>query len=319
MNIRPADLPLLMSLNALLEESNVTRAAARLHLSQPALSAQLARLRDMFGDPLLVPSETGRGMVPTSKGSSLKGPLRAALQQLNQAISEEGEFDPHTTSRCFTIAANDNAISMFGLDFIRNTERSGFHGIKIAFCLPDPETIVARMERDEVDLLLATVRIIPNALKTRSLSTERYHMAQRKGHPRGQHPPSLDAYCELKHVLVSTTGGFESFIDTQLADAGRQRSVTVSVPHYDLVPSIVATTDYVCTLPIRFLKRFEDQIDIFPLPLTLPDFSIAQAWHPRSEADSGNRWLRDQLSRLDQPSDESARTGNGSYLNGTAI
>jgi DNA-binding transcriptional LysR family regulator len=319
MNIRPADLPLLMSLNALLEESNVTRAAARLHLSQPALSAQLARLRDMFGDPLLVPSETGRGMVPTSKGSSLKGPLRAALQQLNQAISDEGEFDPHTSSRCFTIAANDNAISMFGLDFIRNTERSGFHGIKIAFCLPDPETIVARMERDEVDLLLATVRIIPNALKTRSLSTERYHMAQRKGHPRGKHPPSLDEYCELKHVLVSTTGGFQSFIDTQLADAGRQRSVTVSVPHYDLVPSIVATTDYVCTLPIRFLKRFEDQIDIFPLPLTVPEFTIAQAWHPRSEADSGNRWLRDQLSRLDRPSDEGARTRNGSYLNGAAV
>ena len=132
-----------MSLNVLLEESNVTRAAARLHLSQPALSAQLARLRDMVGDPLLVPSETGRGMVPTSKGSSLKGPLRAALQQLNQAASDEGEFDPHTLSRCFTIAANDNAISMFGLDFIRHTEQSGFHGIKIAFCLPDPETIVA--------------------------------------------------------------------------------------------------------------------------------------------------------------------------------
>jgi len=120
MNIRPADLPLLLSLNALLEENNVTRAAARLHLSQPALSAQLARLRDMFGDPLLVPSETGRGMVPTSKASALKGPLRAALQQLNQAVSDEGEFDPRTSSRCFTIAANDNAISMFGLDFIRH-------------------------------------------------------------------------------------------------------------------------------------------------------------------------------------------------------
>lgn len=304
MNIKPSDLPLLISLNALLEESNVTRAAARLHLSQPALSAQLARLRDMFGDPLLVPSETGRGMVPTSKGSSLKDPLRAALQQLNQAVNEEDKFDPQTSTRCFTIAANDNAISMFGLDFIRHTEQLGCQGIKIAFCLPDPDTIVARMERDEVDLLLATVRIVPNALKTRLLSTERYHMAQRKGHPRGRHPPSLDEYCELKHVLVSTTGGVHSFIDTQLADAGRQRTVTVSVPHYDLVPPIVATTDYVCTLPIRFLKRFEDQIDIFPSPLTLPEFSIVQAWHPRSEADSGNRWLRDQFSRLDRPSDD---------------
>lgn len=304
MDIKPSDLPLLMSLNALLEESNVTRAAARLHLSQPALSAQLARLRDMFGDPLLVPSETGRGMVSTSKGAALKGPLRAALEQLNQAVNDDGEFDPRTSTRCFTIAANDNAISMFGLDLIRHTERSGYLGIKFAFCLPDPATIVARMERDEVDLLLATVRIVPNALKTRLLSTERYHMAQRKGHPRGCHPPSLDEYCDLKHVLVSTTGGFQSFIDRQLATAGRQRSVTVSVPHYDLVPTIVATTDYVCTLPIRFLRRFEDQLDIFPSPLTLPEFSIAQAWHPRSDADGGNRWLRDQMSRLARPGDD---------------
>jgi DNA-binding transcriptional LysR family regulator len=309
MDIKPADLPLLISLNVLLEENNVTRAAARLHLSQSALSAQLARLRDMFGDALLVPSETGRGMVPTSKASSLKGPLRAALQQLNQAISEDGEFDPLTSTRCFTVAANDNAISMFGLDFIRHAEQSGFHGIKIAFCLPDPETIVARMERDEVDLLLATVRIIPSALKIRLLSTERYHMAQRKGHPRGQHPPSLDEYCQMKHVLVSTTGGFQSFIDTQLAESGRKRRVTVSVPHYDLVPSIIATTDYVCTLPVRFLKRFEDQIDIFPLPLALPEFSIAQAWHPRSEADGGNRWLRDQISRLARSGADYAKSG----------
>jgi DNA-binding transcriptional LysR family regulator len=80
------------------------------------------------------------------------------------------------------------------------------------------------------------------------------------------------------------------------------------VPHYDLVPAIIAATDFVCTLPIRFLKRFEHQIDIFPSPLTLPEFSIAQAWRPRSDADGGSRWLRDQMSRLARPGDDDGRT-----------
>ena len=298
MDIKPSDLPLLLSLNALLEENNVTRAAEKLNLSQPALSAQLARLRDLFDDPLLVPSETGRGMIPTSRAVALKAPLMQALQQLIQALDESEVFDPSVTQRCFNIAANDNAIAMFGLELIRNNEQAGFNGIKIAFRSPEPEIVVSQMERGDIDCLLATERIIPSALKTKPLSRERYCMAQCKGHSRGMLLPSIDDYCAAKHILVSSTGGFRSFIDEQLEVSGRRRNVAIAVPHYNLVPSIVAMTDYVCTLPSRFLRQFEDRLDIFPLPFPLPEFTLSLAWHPRNDLDSGHRWLREQFSRL---------------------
>ena len=299
MDIRPGDLPLLVSLNALLEETNVTRAAARLHVSQPALSAQLARLRELFDDPLLVPSETGRGMVPTARALAIKGPLQEALRQLENAISDPGTFDPRRAERTFVVAADDNAVTMFGVELIRQMEQSGGPGLRVSFCEPQLESIVARMERGELDLLLGAAQSIPAPLKSVPVSTERYYMAQRKGHPRGKRAPTLKQYCALGHVLVSVKGDFRSFLDERIEALGQRRRVAVTVPHYNLVPTILANTDYVCTLPIRFLKRFADQLDIFALPLELPEFAISMAWHPRSDNDAAHRWLRTTLKSVE--------------------
>jgi DNA-binding transcriptional LysR family regulator len=299
MDIRPSDLPLLVSLDALLRENNVTRAAERLHVSQPALSAQLARLRELFDDPLLVPSESGRGMVPTARALALKAPLQEALLQLVEAINDPLTFDPLTAERAFIVAANDNAVTMFGLELIRQIEQSGGPGLRVGFREPEMEDIVAGMERGEVDLLLATARNIPAALKSVPVCREQYYMAQRKGHPRGRRAPTLKQYCALGHVLVSSKGDFHSFLDERLEALGHERRVAVAVPHYNLVPTILANTDYICTLPIRFLRRFADQLDIFALPLELPEFAISMAWHPRSEGDPAHRWLRDQLKSLE--------------------
>ena len=109
------DLNLLASLDVLIEEANVTRAADRLGLSQPALSAQLARLRGIFGDPLLIPSETGRGMIPTARALALRDPLRAALKDLETVVRKPADFDPHRDERTFTIAASDLPTMVVGL------------------------------------------------------------------------------------------------------------------------------------------------------------------------------------------------------------
>lgn len=299
MDIRPSDLALLVSLNALLEENNVTRAAARLHISQPALSAQLARLRELFGDPLLVPSESGRGMVPTARALALRDGLRASLRQLETAVRDPETFDPARAERTFMIAANDNVVTMFGIELVRRIAASGGVGLRVGFCEPNQDGLVARMERGELDLLLGAAQTIPAALKAVPLSSERYVMAQRRGHPRGMRAPSLRQFCALKHVLVSGRGEFHSFLDQRLKDLGQQRQVAVVVAHYNLVPAILANTDHVCTLPLRFLQRFSEQLDIFKLPFDLPEFAIAMAWHPRSEHDAGHRWLREQLKSVE--------------------
>lgn len=295
MDIRSSDLALLVSLNALLEENNVTRAAARLHISQPALSAQLARLRDLFGDPLLLPSESGRGMVPTPRALALRDGLRESLRQLEAAVRNPESFDPARAERTFAVAANDNVVTMFGIELMRRIAASGGKGLRARFCEPNLDGIVARMERGELDLILGAVQTIPPQLKAVPLSSERYVMAQRRGHPRGTRAPTLKQFCALEHVLVSTKGDFHSFMDQRLGELGQKRQVVVVVPHYNLVPAILAHTDYVCTLPIRFLQKFKGQLDIFKLPFELPEFAIAMAWHPRSEHDPGHRWLREQL------------------------
>jgi len=298
MDINPGDLPLLVSLNALIEECNVTRAAGRLHLSQPAMSAQLARLRTLFDDALLVPSESGRGMVPTPRALALADPLREALRQIKEVVETPAAFDPLRAERMFHVAANDNAIIMVGLEMVKRMDQSGGPGLRLAFHEPTTDQIVGQMERGEIDLLLATTRAIPGALKAVPLCTERYVMAQRKAHPRGRAELTLDGYCAQSHVLVSGKGDFSSFIDTQLAQSGHRRRVAVSIPHYSLVPGLLACTDLVCTLPIRFLNRFADQLDLFPLPFDLPTFAISMAWHARSGKDPALIWLRSQISAL---------------------
>lgn len=132
------DLNLLISLDALIEEANVTRAAARLNVSQPALSAQLARLRHIFGDPLLVPSETGRGMIATTRALALKHPLNAMLRDLEALVKRSAAFEPLTANRAFTIAANDNAIVMMGLDLIDRIQRAAGPGNPYRVPRPGP-------------------------------------------------------------------------------------------------------------------------------------------------------------------------------------
>ncbi|MDR3468296.1 MAG: LysR family transcriptional regulator [Xanthobacteraceae bacterium] len=290
------DLNLLISLDALIEEANVTRAAARLNISQPALSAQLTRLRHIFGDPLLVPSETGRGMIATTRALQLREPLHAALRNLEALVKRSAAFEPATATRTFTIAANDNAIVMLGLDLIDRMQRAAGPGIRVAFRGPAPEQALALLERGEVDLLIGTDRSVPPGIKASRLFADRYLMAQRRGHPRGDGPLSLADYCALSHVLVSSGGqSFHGFIDDQLKALGAQRKIAVSVHQYNLAPMVVAGTDHVCTLPERFLSRFAGSLDRFELPFETQTFSLLAAWHPRSHADPAHIWLRDQL------------------------
>lgn len=295
-DLKGADLSLLVSLDALIDEANVTKAAARLNLSQPALSAQLARLRDLFRDPLLVPSRTGRGMIPTARALELRVPLHAALKELETVIKRPPAFDPLTADRSFSIAASDNATLVLGVDLIERVQEVAGPGVRVSFRTPSADLIAAQLERGEVDLLIGSERMVPNDMKTRRLMDERYLMAQRKGHPRGKKPIDLKTYCGLSHVLVSTSGGsFRGDIDEQLERIGRRRRVVLSVHQFILAPMFLRITDYVATLPARFVDRFADELDTFELPFKARGFTLSAAWHPRNQTDPAHIWLRKRL------------------------
>ena len=296
-DLRSVDLNLLVSLDALLEERNVTRAAHRLHLSQSSVSAQLSRLRDVFGDPLLMPAATGRGMTPTARALALAEPLHAALKDLETVVRQRPSFDPKRDERTFQIAASDNATVVLGLPLMQRLKAAAGPGVRIAFRTSDATRVAEQMERGEIDLLIGSERMVPASMKTRKLLTERFVLAQRKGHPRGQKAVDLRAYCKLEHVLVSTSGGsFEGYMDEQLVSLRHKRNVVLSVQQFTLVPEILRTTDYVCALPSRLADQFSHIVDSFELPFKAEGFSLFAAWHPRNHSDPAALWLRDYVS-----------------------
>jgi len=298
-DLRGIDLNLLVSLDALLAESNVTRAAQRLHLTQPAVSTQLARLRQIFGDPLLIPAETGRGMTRSTRALELMEPLHLALKNLEAVVRHQSSFDPHTDHRSFIIAANDNATAVLGQRLMEQLPTLAGPGVRIAFVVADQPSMATRLERGEIDLLLGSERMVPASMKARKLFDEHFVVVQRKGHPRGTAPLDLDTYCALDHVLVSTSGGsFHGFMDEHLDALGRERRVVLSVQHFTLVPELLARTDYVSTLPARFAERYRARLDIFELPFEARGFTLFAAWPPRNQADPAHVWLRDTLAAL---------------------
>lgn len=297
-DMKGVDLNLLRSLDVLIEEANVTHAAARLGVTQPGLSAQLARLRAIFDDPLLVPSEKGRGMLPTSRALELREPLHAALKDLEAIVRTPAQFAPQTDVRTFAIAASDNAVVILGLSLIEHLRQTAGPCVRLSFANGGID-VATQLERGEIDLLIGSDRMVPPAMKTRKLLEENYVMVQRKGHPRGRAPLDLDQYCELEHVLVSTSGGsFRGFIDEQLEKLGYGRNVALSVHQFVMAPMIVASTDFVSTLPRRFATRFADRLDLFDLPFSAQGFNLFAAWHPRTHADPALTWLRNQLAEI---------------------
>jgi DNA-binding transcriptional LysR family regulator len=303
MDLLRIDVNLLVALDVLLQECNVTRAAARLSISQPAMSAQLTKLRRLFNDLILIPAESGRGMTPTALAIVLHQGLSSALDALEVAVSMPLSFDPEHDAHTFKIAASDNAMVAVGLPLVERLCQE-YSNMRLAFQRPDPSTIAQQMERGEIDLLIDADRQIPPSLKARLLMNDTFVMAQRKGHPRGTDALTLDDFCQLRHVLVSTGDDNQrGYMDEYLARINRQRDVVLVVPHVLLVPSILEFSDYVCTVASRFLTQQFDQLDYFEVPFTASTFRLQIAWHARNHQDPAIVWLRKLIQTLIEDND----------------
>lgn len=298
MDMNRVDLNLLRSLAVLIEEANVTRAAQRLGLSQPALSAQLARLRDLFDDPLLVPSETGRGMVGTPRAAALRGPLEALLSQVNRVLAPADRFDPATATRAFTIAASDNSTVVLGLALFEELTRAGHDGIHLSFRPLGGARLREEVERGEVDLVLAHIANVPPGLKTRAVLEDKQVMIQRKGHPRGTGPLTLEQYCRYKHVITSPDGQWRTELDELIEAKGLRREVALSVHQFMLAMLATAGSDLLSMFPGRLARRFSDLVDVCEVPFQPAEFALQAAWHPRLQADPANIWLRETVARV---------------------
>lgn len=291
-NLRRLDLNLLLTLDALLAEHNVTRAAERLHLSQPAVSVHLARLREAFGDPLLLPGP--RGMRPTARADALREPLRQALEGLAQAVAPSTPFDPAAADQTWRVAATDYAESAILLPAL-TAIRTQAPGTRLAVLEAVPTRMARQAEQGEIDLAFHTTDGAPPGLRARPLFTETYVLAARAGHPRLKRRPSLKQFCDLEHVIMSPDGGgFRGVTDDALAEAGLTRRVVLSVPHFMAMLHIVAHTDMVAMVPER-LVRGNAALKIMEPPLAIPGYEMAMLWHERRHRDPAHQWLREQI------------------------
>lgn len=293
---KSVDLNLLLSLNILLETKNVTRASEKLGVKQSTVSAQLSRLRKAFDDPLLIPSDTGRGMIVTKRAEEIYPEIRHVLKTVEQIVTNKPSFNPYEDSRTYNIASSDNGIISIGLPLVETIASNANPDIRVSFHGFDKEKIASQMERGEIDILIGSERMIPETMKARKLYDENFVLVQRKNHPRGLNTLDIDEYCKLQHVLVSIDGGgFYGCMDEHLETLGRKRRVVLSTQQFTLIPEILSKTDYVCTAPARLAQRFSHSLDTLELPFNAQGFAMYLAWHPRNDVDPAIKWLRNQI------------------------
>lgn len=296
MDSRNLDLSLLVTLEALLAERNVTKAARRLNLSQPALSARLSRLREILGDPLLLPAQ--RGMIPTQRALELQEPLHEALEEVRRVISDGAPIEPRTTRATVVIAASDN-VQYSLLIRLSCVLRQEAPLIRIAWRTLDVPALAMQLERGEIDLALATLDHAPDAMRMSRLYAEEYVAIIRRGHPQVQGSLDLDVFCKLDHVVVSPQGGgFSGPTDLALEAVGRRRSVALSASGFLIVPEIIARSDMVALVPRRIVEDWSDRLQVLAPPLAVPGFVVASIWHDRTTSHPVQRWLRQRLADL---------------------
>ncbi|MBB3221211.1 LysR family transcriptional regulator [Pseudoduganella umbonata] len=311
--LRGADLPLLISLNVLLEECNVTRAAARLHVSQPALSAQLSRLRVLFGDPLLVPAESGRGLAPSPFALKLHRRLQPALAALTTALRPKNEdFEPAHAARTFNVVANSTGAAAVLPGLTRHVQAYGNRQLRLTLSEPEESELACRLERGDVDLCFGAACMLPPGLLSMELMTTPYVLVQRKGHARGCAAVTLDEYASLDHVNVSRDSSLHGALDEQLYRLGHSRHTAMAVRDFSAVGAIVAAGDLVCTVPAFLAASMPPSVDLAELAFPFLSYTLCMAWHPGADDDPGLAWLRAQVLASTQGSPKASagsRTG----------
>lgn len=296
MNLRTIDLNLLVVLDALLAECSVSRAGQRIGLSQPATSAALGRLRQMFGDPLLV--RAGRGLVRTRVAEELVVPLRETLGQIEQLIVERPEFEPREAERSFTISASDYATLVLLAPFVRALAAEA-PGITIDL-LPRFRDVGELLTSDRADIVIEPRELIAaSRFPSRPLYSDRWLCAVDAGNPSVPGDRlTLEQYLHLPHITYGI--GLDrqpSLADQHLAGLGMKRRIEVTLESFLLVPFFLRGTGMVSVMLERAVRLLADHAAVRTLepPVALPDIHEEMLWHPRHTQDPGHRWLRNRL------------------------
>jgi len=308
-NFRTLDLNLLRVFDMVMVERNVTRAAARLAITQPAVSNALRRLREAMNEELFIPSSTG--MLPTAHADELWPVVRAALGSLQQVFEPQpfDPRDPHEAGRSFTLAMADATAALFVPVLVKRFQREQLRvALRIVpLTSRDPREM---LEQGRADLALGFFPEMAASLLAEAehsvfrhapLYTSEYLCVMRRDHPLSAPGAlTLDAYCAAQHLRVSFAGRPHGFVDDALALVGRVRQVMITVNSFFTAGLAVYQSDLVTVLPAGFVPAsgLAPQLACRALPFALPGIAVSQVWHARHERDPAQRWLREAVAQV---------------------
>jgi DNA-binding transcriptional LysR family regulator len=300
MDIRKLDLNLLVVLEAIHAEGNLTRAARRLHLSQPALSHALARLRDALEDPLFL--RQGRLMVPTPRTQRLIGPLHEALGLIAESIQEGARFDPAHARQEFKLGLRD-VFEATALPLLLAQLAEEAAGVRVASVRTERRELETDLVNGRLDVALDVLLPLSSDIHREPISQDRFVIVARKNHTalkRGK--ITLADYLKAHHILVSSRRRGSSFEDQELARMGHERSIILRCQHYFAACRVVENTDYLLTMPAQYAKHANAGLEtvLVEMPVVLPALDIYLYWHESRENDPANRWLREKIMALFQ-------------------
>lgn len=294
MHISRVDLNLLVVFDTIYTEGGITKAAERLHLTQPAISHALARLRDMFNDPLF--ERQGHRMVPTPLAKRLIDPLRQSLQQLGAMLNDTQSFEPATAKKRFVIGLRD---------YMESTVMPRMMQLLTAQA-PDIEVSTVRVNRRSLenelgagtlDLAVDVLLPVTPAVKFTRISVDGMAVVARREHPAVQGALDIDTYLAQRHILVTSRRQGPGFEDLELHRLGLHRKVALRCQFYFAACRTVSQTDLLLTMPESYAhmanRQFGNQVLPFPVPLSPMDAYMY--WHSSTDNDAANRWLRDLM------------------------
>ena len=284
-----ADLNLLVTLDVLLAEGSVARAAQRLRLSPSAMSRALARLRATTGDPLLV--RAGRGLVPTPRALELRERVSQLVQESEAVLRPAKKPRLKQLVRTFTLRTSDGFVENFGPDVIARAGEEA-PGVRLCF-LQKPDKDSARLRDGIVDLETGVVgNTAAPELRVQALFRDRFIGVVRMGHPLAAGEITPARYAAGRHIYASRQGFDKGPIDEALGSLGLERKVATIVGGFATALALARASDLIASVPERHTGNLRDGMHSFPLPLAAPEITISMLWHPRLDADPAHRWLR---------------------------